>query len=317
MRINDLAAGINHVLLHLAKPFAVVEHGPSSTCFSLPPFRTIRAPAQEVERRRGGLSNLIRVNAGTCGAGHSDSAPAVRRPLERCPMTQPMPVRNPGLIASALLILQFILMWSAFFILSSAIGWPASLDDPASIALPRVLDQLQPMLTGYGCYLMVGLLLVPATAALNARLGLSGSLAAFTMALATFSAMAKSIGITRWLFVMPDLAEAYGAPGADQQAIAVVFEALNAYAGGIGEILGVGLVSGVWTLFISAAVFRSGGIVARLIGGFAFISGLVLIATVPAGFGVDLGPILTLSGIVWQFALLAIALWVLLSPRTT
>jgi hypothetical protein len=223
--------------------------------------------------------------------------------------------RTPAYIASALLILQFVLMWAAFFILSAAINWPISLDDPASVALPRMLAEMTPVLTGYGCYLMVGLLLVPATAALNARIGLTGAMAGLTLALATFSAMAKSIGITRWLFVMPGLAEAYVAEGADQQAISIVFEALNAYAGGIGEILGVGLVSGVWTLLVGAAVFQSAGIAAKLAGGFAFVSGLGLLATIPAGFGVDLGPVLTLSGIVWQFALFGIALWALTPPR--
>ncbi len=221
-----------------------------------------------------------------------------------------------GQIAGLILILQFALMWTAFFILSAAINWPVSLDDPASIALPRMLEQAQPIMTGYGCYLMVGLLLLPATAALNARLGLSRAVAGFTIALATFSAMAKSIGITRWLFVMPDLAQAYTADGADQAAISHIFEALNAYAGGIGEILGVGLISGVWTICIAVSVFRAPGAFAKFVGGFAMVTGLGLIATIPAGFGVDLGPVLTLSGIAWQFSLFALAIWSFTTPRS-
>jgi hypothetical protein len=45
----------------------------------------------------------------------------------------------------------------------------------------------------------------------------------------------KAIGITRWLFAMPVLADAFVAPGADQAQIGIVFEMLNAWAGGIGE----------------------------------------------------------------------------------
>ncbi len=82
---------------------------------------------------------------------------------------------------------------------------------------------------------MVGILLVPAAAALNARLGLSGAMASITMALAIMSAVGKSIGITRWLFAMPGLAQAYVSPGAYQPGIAQLYETLNAYAGGIGE----------------------------------------------------------------------------------
>lgn len=206
-------------------------------------------------------------------------------------------------------------MWTAFFVLSSAIGWPASLDDPASIALPRVLAEGSSMMLGYGSYLMVGLLLVPATAALNARMGLTGAMAGATLSLAVLAAMAKSIGITRWLFAMPAMAEAYVAPGADQAAIAVQFDVLNAWAGGIGEILGVGLLSGAWTVLVAVALFSAPGRAAKVLAAFTLATGLLLFAAIPAGLGVDLGPVLTLSGILWQFALFGIAGWALTARR--
>ena len=40
MRVHNLARRINHLLAHLAQPFGIVEHGPSSRCFLLPPIRT-------------------------------------------------------------------------------------------------------------------------------------------------------------------------------------------------------------------------------------------------------------------------------------
>lgn len=230
-------------------------------------------------------------------------------------MTALHPSPLPGRFAALFLVLQFILMWTAFFVLSSAIGWPASLDDPASIALPRVLAEGPAMMLGYGCYLMVGLLLVPATAALNARLGLTGAMAGATLSLAVLAAMAKSIGITRWLFAMPTLAQAYAAPGADQAAIAVQFEVLNVWAGGIGEILGVGLLSGAWTVLVAGALFQAPGLAAKVLAAFVLTTGLILLATIPAGFGVDLGPVLTVSGILWQFALFGVAGWALTARR--
>ena len=221
-----------------------------------------------------------------------------------------------GKLSCAFLIAQFICMWTAFFILSSAINWPASLDDPASVALPRLIEQANPVMIGYCFYLMVGLLLVPATAMLNARMGISSTMASITMALAIMSAVAKSIGITRWLFAMPDLAHAYMTPGAFQPSIVQLYETLNAYAGGIGEILGVGLFSGVWTLIIAYALIKIGSKGAKLLGVFTFVTGLALFAAIPSGFGVDLGAILTISGIAWQFALFGIALWALTSPKS-
>jgi hypothetical protein len=211
-----------------------------------------------------------------------------------------------GLWAATLLIAQFIAIWATFFILSSAIGWPASLDDPASIALPRLLDNQTAVLLGYGLYLLAALLLVPATAALTVRLKLGPALSAFLLGTSVVSALAKTIGISRWLFVMPDLARAYVAPGADQSGIALIFDALNAYAGGIGEIVGVGLVTGIWTVAVGLILARRG---ASLIGGFAAIGGAGLFLTLPAGFGVELGPVLTITNIVWQFALLAVGIW--------
>ncbi len=218
----------------------------------------------------------------------------------------PAALGGAGRAAGALLIAQFIAIWATFFILSSAIGWPASLDDPASMALPRLLENQTAVFSGYGLYLLAALLLVPATAALSVRLNLGPALSAFLLGTSVVSALAKTIGISRWLFAMPDLARAYVAPGADQNGIALVFDALNAYAGGIGEIVGVGLVTGIWTLATGIVLARHG---APIIGCFAALAGAGLFLTIPAGFGVELGPVLTLTNIVWQFALLAIGIW--------
>lgn len=230
-------------------------------------------------------------------------------------MTLPIPSRASGKYAAFFLILQYILMLSTFMILSSAIDWPASLDDPASIALPRVIEQSGAMMLGYGSYLMVGLLLIPATVALNARIGITGQMAHATVALATLSAIAKSIGITRWLFAMPVLAQADAAPGADRAVIAIIYETLNAYAGGIGEMLGVGLISGIWTVLIANALFKHDGKIAKPLAIFVLATAFLLFATIPAGFGIDMGPVLTISGIIWQAGLLGMGLWALTAPR--
>ncbi|NJN31028.1 MAG: DUF4386 family protein [Synechococcales cyanobacterium RM1_1_8] len=156
--------------------------------------------------------------------------------VEQDPQTEGRRVqRTAGRIAGFFLITQFVLMWVTFFVLSSSINWPASLDDPASIALPRLIDHYGAVMTGYSLYLLVALLLVPATAALNRRFSLTGALGQTALALAIISALAKAIGITRWLFAMPVLAQAY-VSGANRATIELLFMTLNGYAGGIGEI---------------------------------------------------------------------------------
>lgn len=230
--------------------------------------------------------------------------------VERSPLMI-VPGAAQGRAAGALLVAQFVAIWTTFFVLSAAIGWPASLDDPVSVALPRLLENEASVMLGYGAYMIAALLLVPAATAVNARLGLGGAFAGLLLALAALSAMAKAIGISRWLFAMPALAQAYQAPGADQSAIALIFDTLNAHAGGIGEVLGVGLFSGAWTALAGRALMNQGTRVARWVGGFAVAAGFGLFLVVPAGFGVELGPLLTVSNIVWQFALLGIGLWCL------
>jgi hypothetical protein len=236
-------------------------------------------------------------------------------------MSTSLPSPQTRLTAGFLLIGQYFLMLTAFIVLSSAINWPVSLDDPASIALPRVITERSPMLLGYLCYFVVSLLFIPVTVALNARLGLTGPMANFTLALAVFSSVAKSIGITRWLFAMPVLANAYQAPGADQATISVIFDMLNEYAGGIGEILGVSLLSGIWTIIMGSIIFRKIGRLTKPLGAFVFVTGFLLLLSMPAGFGVQsimgiaMGDLLTINGIVWQAGLLLIGIWALTKPR--
>jgi Domain of unknown function (DUF4386) len=247
---------------------------------------------------------------------------AIRRdPNGELTMSTALPSRQTRLTAGFLLIGQYFLMLTAFIVLSSAINWPVSLDDPASIALPRVITERGPMLFGYLCYFTVSLLFIPATVALNARLGLTGPIANFTLALAIFSSVAKSIGITRWLFAMPVLAKAYEVPGADQATITVIYEMLNEYAGGIGEILGISLLSGIWTIIIGSIIFRKAGRVTKPLGAFVFFTGFLLLLSMPAGFGVQsimgigMGDLLTINGIVWQAGLLLIGVWALTKPH--
>jgi hypothetical protein len=209
---------------------------------------------------------------------------------------------------AALLLLQFATMWGAFFILAPAINWPASLDEPPAIILPLILDQSGAVFAGYLSYLIHALALIPLAILLRDALRMDGAMGRAVVMLGVLAGFAKALGITRWLFLMPGLATAYTDPAATpatKDAIAVVYEAFNAYAGGLGELLGVGLFAGIWTIVISVAVLRQGWTV---IGYSGLVAAVLLLSTLLSVVGIESPIMLTLSGILWQFWTLALAI---------
>jgi len=209
---------------------------------------------------------------------------------------------------AALLLIQFVTMWAAFFILAPAINWPASLDEPPAVILPLILDQSGAVFAGYLSYLIHALALIPLAILLRDALRLDGAMGRAVVTLGVLAGFAKALGIVRWLFLMPGLAAAYTDPAATpatKDAIAVVYEAFNAYAGGVGELLGVGLFAGIWTIVISVAVLRQGWTV---IGYAGLGAAVLLLSTLLSVAGIESPVMLTLSGILWQFWTLALAI---------
>ncbi|MFM7139258.1 MAG: hypothetical protein ACKOXS_03005, partial [Actinomycetes bacterium] len=94
-------------------------------------------------------------------------------------------------------ILQGLLIFIPTFVLGAAINWPDSLDDPASIALPRLLENEGAVRAGYLAYLIYSILFVVSIALLSEIIfGKSaGILMRIIIALAIASALARSIGI--------------------------------------------------------------------------------------------------------------------------
>lgn len=151
---------------------------------------------------------------------------------------------RPHRALAALLIVDALLSFAPVAILGAAIGWPASLDKPAAEQLAAIAAAPGGVAFGYGVYLLYSVLVAPVMIGLAARIfgGLSSPLAATVAAFGALSALARSIGILRWLTVMPVLASAHAAGDAAMRAeVALVFDAVHTYGGGIGEILGVSL----------------------------------------------------------------------------
>lgn len=223
----------------------------------------------------------------------------------------PSETRSGVTVAVGLIFLQFATMWGAFFILAPTINWPASLGEPPAIILPLILDQSGAVFAGYLSYLIHAVALIPLAVLLRHALRLDGAMGQAIIVLGVLAGFAKALGITRWLFLMPGLATAYTDPAASpatQDAIAVVYEAFNAYAGGVGELMGVGLFAGVWTIVISFAAIRRGW---TLLGYSGYGAAALLLSTLLSVVGIESPIMLTLSGILWQFwtVALAVTLW--------
>ena len=165
-----------------------------------------------------------------------------------------------GQLSAVLLILEPALFFAAFAVLAGAINWPASLGLPYNEILPLISANLSQVRFGYGLYLTSSLLTLPLGLALLMRLGNQPSISLWlTAAFMAMAAIFKALGIARWLVAMPALANLLAADATKAPAIEAAFTALNEYGGGtLGELLGVGLMTGLWALML--AIFLAGKI---------------------------------------------------------
>lgn len=217
-------------------------------------------------------------------------------------------------LTATLLLTQFAAMWGAFFILAPSINWPASLDLPPAEIFPLIQSKSVAVLIGYVSYLVHALLLIPIAAVLPIALNMSDVSARTTMLFGSLAGFAKALGITRWIFLMPVLAAAYLAPetsDVSKQAIGEIYKAFNAYAGGVGEILGVGLFTGVWTALLSIHLWRTGYLKLAMSG---MVAAVLLLSTLLSVIGIESPVMLTLSGIFWQLWTFALAVALLRVP---
>lgn len=231
---------------------------------------------------------------------------ADRRPLDT---STPNNGATRGL--GALLIADALLSFAPVAILGATIGWPASLDNPAAEQLAAIHANAGMVALGYGVYLLYSILVAPVMIGLAAKVfgGLQRPVAATVAAFGALSALARAIGILRWLTVMPALATAHAtADPATRGQIELVFTAVTTYGGGIGEVLGVALFMALALGTLCGAALRSGGMPRWLAGlglaSTALLAGLLLPVfgaadVVPVAAAVSLLSVWMLAAGVW------------------
>ncbi len=223
------------------------------------------------------------------------------------------PRRSAGL--GLLLIADALLAFAPVAILGAAIGWPASLDKPAAEQLAAIAAQPGGVALGYAVYLLYSILVAPVMIGLAARTfgGLGQSLGATVAAFGALSALARSIGILRWLTVMPLLASAHAGAGADpalRTQIEWLFTGLTEYGGGIGEVLGVSVFMAASVGLLSVGALLRGGL-PRWLAGLGLLSALLLAGlALPVLRGPELVPVASAVSLlsVWM---LAAGVWLL------
>jgi len=221
---------------------------------------------------------------------------------------------------AVILIIEGLLIFAPMLILGAAINWPDSLNEPADVVLKSILEEADAVRLGYFSYLIYSVLFFPViafsvrVAAANDKSSLFVRMA---MGFGAVSALARTIGIIRWLVAMPALAEAYNAPGVSaqtQESIAITYDMLNNFGGSIGEILGVSMFASFAMLMIAIVIFQHKGL-PQWAGYFALVSVVALLVPALEIFGVDPGIFLTLSVAVMQFWFLFVGVYLLFSAN--
>lgn len=206
------------------------------------------------------------------------------------------------------LVIVALLAFAPVAILEPAIGWPASLRNPAATQLAAVAANASAVTFGYGVYALYSLAIAPVAIIVAWRVtDVRGPWAAFIVSFASLSVIARLIGILRWLTVMPTLATNHATgDAATKTTIEQIFNAIHAYGGGIGELLGVALFGGLWLLVAMIAALRNTTLPAW-ISVFGLISGVMQLALFLPALGIASPVPVAVSVTVFAIWLLAFA----------
>ena len=222
-------------------------------------------------------------------------------------------------VTGIVLILTPIAFNALFTLLSVTFEYPDILREPTGYVL-RHFDAGGSSLvaTWYG-FMLTAVLLVPVAVLVHKALTREDT--PYMAVATTFGVIAgvvQFLGLVRWPFLVPYLADTYLDPAssaATRASVAVVFEAFNRYAGvAVGENLGY-LFTGLWTRVVALAMFGSALPFRRWLGllGTVSAAGLLVGTLDPAGFD-PAADIVVVGYILWSLWLAVFGIFLLL-PR--
>ncbi len=208
-----------------------------------------------------------------------------------------------------------------FFALASAFNYPEILREPASDILRQFAAGGSDLVVRWYLFAATAFLAIPLALLLGALFrGAHPHLAPATAIVGVLSGLVQTLGLLRWVFLVPALAAAHVHPATDaatRAASVVVFEAAHGYLGvGVGEHLGY-LLTGTWTILLSTMLWRS-----VRFGPWLGATGIVAAAGIMTGMlepaGIEAaGLVNALSYVLWSAWLLAFGAVLLATPDRT
>jgi hypothetical protein len=223
---------------------------------------------------------------------------------------------------AALVLVFFFLLFLPLAILGTSINWPANLSEDADHNLPLLLAEQSSVFWGYFIYLIYSILFYPMAYMMTRLVAgpqkIHHPLLSMGVTFAALSSLARSIGLSRWLMGMPTLARIYSDPDvteATRDAVSVAYEMLNAWGGGIGEVLGVSIFASLWVVCVSVLFLLSDRWPAWMgYAGFIVAIDLLINLLEMDMLSIDMGPNLTLSVVLLHVWLLVAGILFLQLP---
>lgn len=218
---------------------------------------------------------------------------------------------------TGLLLIAVPLVFTAGFTgLQMTFGYPDILRHPAGEVLTRFAQSGADLHLYWYAMMAASLAMIAATIGAGLMF-IKGDafLASLSIGAGVLAGLVQAMGLLRWVILVPMLAAQYTTPGAteiDQAMATSIFDFANQYLGaGIGEHFGY-FFTAIWTILMSALVFKAHRIVAS--------AGVVIGAGVLTGmlepFGVPMaGTIVSLSYTVWALWTLALGVVTLFDGR--
>jgi hypothetical protein len=216
-------------------------------------------------------------------------------------------------ITGLILIVLPIAFNLIFFALGRAFEYPQILRKPTDYILKKFAEGGSRLVNLWYAFAVTALLAAPVALLFQqVFIAEQSALAAASAIVGVLSGLVQAMGLFRWTFLVPSLAEQYNAVSATpatREAVAVVFNAFHQYIGvAVGEHLGY-LCTGVWTILICVMMLNT-TLFSPLIAILGIVSALGILTGMLEPFGwKPAGMINAMSYIVWS-------LWMILSGIT-
>ena len=225
--------------------------------------------------------------------------------------------RGVRVLTGVLLILTPIVFNVFFTLLSVTFEYPDILREPTGYVLRHFDAGGSGLVAIWYGFMLTAVLFVPLAVLVHKVLAREDTpYMAVATAFGVVAGVVQFLGLVRWPFLVPYLADTYLDPassGATRESVAVVFQTFNQYAGvAVGEHLGY-LFTGLWTVLVALAMFGSPLPFRRWLALLGMVSAAgVLVGTFePAGFE-PAADIVVVGYILWSIWLALFGIFLLL-----